>query len=127
VDAVRPSGENRTPQKFPTTPVGGEGDNTEMSEQETAAAPITTEHNDGTVTVELYEAMRGGDVDDYHADVDRFLERIPRIAVQMVCGCRNSELDLDEPDPDAYQAFNFSLNPTRLCGSRTGSSKSPGR
>jgi hypothetical protein len=83
-----------------------------MIEQETTAAPITTEYNNGTVTVELYENMRGGHAEDYHADPDRFLERIPRIAVETVSGCRNSELDLDEPDPDAYQAFSFSLNPT---------------
>jgi hypothetical protein len=84
-----------------------------MIEQETTAAPITTEYNNGTVTVEVYEAMRGGDVDDYEADPDRFAERIPRIAVQMVSGCRNCELELDEPEPDAYQAFHFSPDPTQ--------------
>ena len=84
-----------------------------MTEQETTAAPITTEYNDGTVTVEVYEMARGGNADDYLANPDRLHERIPRIAVQMVSGYRNCELDLDEPDPDAYQAFNFVLDPAQ--------------
>ena len=86
-----------------------------MIDQETTAAPITTEYNNGTVTAEVYEAMRGGNPEDYDSNPDRFLERIPRIAVQMVSGCTYADLDMEQEthDPDEYQAFSFMLNPSQ--------------